>query len=66
MFTIDLGAYDAAMAFVVAVIGATTASASGACCDGARHGEGAAHESSAVELETAWVVHRTHCSWDHM
>ncbi|MBO0880416.1 MAG: hypothetical protein J2P17_08715 [Mycobacterium sp.] len=66
MLTIDLGTYHGGMAFVMAVIGATTPSAGGASCDGARHGEGAAHERSAVEFDTEWGIHRTHCSRDHM
>lgn len=66
MLTVDLGTDDGGMAFVVAMIDATTASAGGASCDGARHGKGAAHERSAVQFDTEWVVHRTHCSWDHM
>jgi hypothetical protein len=49
MLTVDLGAYDGGVAFVVALVGAATSG------DGATHGEGGAHECPAVESES--VVH---------
>jgi hypothetical protein len=55
MLTVNLGAYDAGVAFVVAVVGAVTSGNGGPGGDGATHGEGGANECLAVESES--VVH---------
>jgi len=55
MLTVDLGAYDGGVAFVVGVVGVVTSGNGGPGGDGATHREGGAHECPAVESES--VVH---------